>query len=111
MSLRKRVAGRFVREDVAPTTMEPLTEAKKRKRSLQPRHCQTYTRKRVAEALPEIVERFVEEAKKGSIPHAKILTVLSGLDKGGVTGSPERRRESLAAVLMKELKKEPGQQS
>ena len=40
----------------------------------RPKHCRTFTRAKVAEALPEIVETFVEEAKKGSIAHAKMLT-------------------------------------
>lgn len=68
-------------------------------------------RKRVAEALPEIVGRLVEEAKKGSIPHTKMLTVLGGFEKDAATGSSNKRRTSLAALLMKELKKAPKQET
>ena len=75
---RKRVAGRFVRENLDGDGGAQRTENSGAPR---PKHCRTFTRAKVAEALPEIVERFVEEAKKGSIAHAKMLTTLGGLDK------------------------------
>jgi hypothetical protein len=61
---RKRVAGRFVREGLdgaAPGAKRSEVAAPR------PKACRTYTRARVAEALPEILTTFVEEAKKGSI--------------------------------------------
>jgi hypothetical protein len=61
----------------------------------------------VAEALPEIVERFVEEAKKGSIPHAKLLTNLGGLDKGEIPAAKKRRGKSVVKALMETLAREP----
>jgi hypothetical protein len=61
----------------------------------------------VAEALPAIVDRFVEEAKKGSIAHAKLLTNLGGLDKGEVTGPKKRRGKSMVGLLMERLAQEP----
>jgi hypothetical protein len=74
---------------------------------LRPASCRTFTRARVAEALPAIVDRFVEEAKKGSIAHAKLLTNLGGLDKGEVTGPKKRRGKSMVGLLMERLAQEP----
>ncbi len=65
----------------------------------------------MAEALPEIVERFVKEAKLGSIAHAKALVSLSGLDRAEAmeTGRPARtgggKRLSLTDRLIEELKR------
>jgi len=62
----------------------------------------------MAEALPEIVDRFVREAKLGSIPHAKALAAWGGLDRAE---SPientraRRRRPGLTEMLMQELKR------
>ena len=106
--MRKRIAGRFVRED-GEIVGDPGTTVPSRRRALQPREWQQYTRRRVAEALPEIVGRFVEEAKKGSIPHTKMLTVLSGLEKHAATDFNNRKGASLAALLIKELKGQPPQ--
>jgi hypothetical protein len=70
----------------------------------RPRYCRTFTRKRVAEALPEIVEKFVEQAKQGSVPHARALAALGGLDKGDVVPQVVRRRgKSLGRQLMEEF--------
>jgi hypothetical protein len=70
----------------------------------RPRYCRTFTRKRVAEALPEIVEKFVEQAKQGSVPHARALAALGGLDKGDVVPKVVRRRgKSLGRQLMEEF--------
>jgi hypothetical protein len=57
---RMRVAGRFVRQEAEGAEGET-----KRVRAPRPKFCRTFTRNRLAEALPEITARFVEEAKKG----------------------------------------------
>ena len=103
---RKRVAGRFVREDVEG---EGGVEAKKvAVGAPRPRYCRTFTRARVAEALPEIVEKFAEEAKKGSIAHVKVLMKIGGLDTGDVTPKATKRRgKSVIQVLLENLKDEP----
>src|SRR3981189_3090096 len=87
---RKRVAGRFVRVGLDGDGEAQAIEGKDVGGAPRPKHCRTFTRARVAEALPEIVDRFVEEAKKGSIAHAKMLTTLGGLDKA--EGPAERKR-------------------
>jgi hypothetical protein len=79
---RKRVAGRFVRQGLDGNSSAKAEEKKSAVGAPRPKCCRTFTRARIAEALPEIVERFVEEAKKGSIPHTKMLASLGGLDKG-----------------------------
>ena len=73
----------------------------------RPRYCRTFTRKRVAEVLPRIVERFVEEAKKGSVAHAKALMTLGGLDRSEVVPKVKRRRgKSFAKLLIERLEKD-----
>ncbi len=61
----------------------------------------------IAEALPEIVWRFVTEAKGGSIAHAKALAALGDMDR--VSGSSlqrsRRREQSLTERLMRELRR------
>src|SRR5258708_33787591 len=85
---RKRKAGRFVREDgVNDVTVEKKTLVG----APRPKYCRTYARKRVAEALPEIVDAFAEEAKKGSVAHMKMLANLGGLDKGEMPAGKRRR--------------------
>lgn len=108
--MRKRVAGRFAREECAEGVSEPAKEKEKQARvaAPQPKYCRTYTRRRVAEALPEIVEKFVEEAKKGSVAHAKALANLGGLDKGDVVPKATKRRgKGVAGLLLEALKKAP----
>ena len=62
-------------------------------------------------ALPSIVDTFVAKAKEGSIPHAKALAELSGLDKTfapieDARGERRRRRgPTLTEMLMRELKR------
>ena len=114
--LRERNTGRFCRETVAG---EGMHEVKLRRtgHGTEVKLCRTLARTRVTAALPEILDRFVEEAKKGSIPHTKALTAMSGLD-GGTGGKEDpagaqdgRPRQSLAGLLMKELKRQPTVQS
>jgi hypothetical protein len=74
----------------------------------RPKYCRTFTRKRVAEVLPEIVERFSEEAKKGSIQHAKVLMKLGGLDQRDAPRKPAKRRgKSLIGLLREDLAQRP----
>ncbi len=101
---RKRKAGRFVREDgVNDVTVEKKTLVG----APRPKYCRTYARKRVAEALPEIVDAFAEEAKKGSVAHMKMLANLGGLDKGEMPAVKRRRGKSVVRRLL-DLTKEPG---
>lgn len=109
--MRKRVAGRFVREDTAEGETEPakVRAEKAPVAAPRPKYCRTYTRKRVAEALPDIVKKFLEAAKAGSVPHAKALANLSGLDKGDVVPKVTKRRgKSVAGLLLEALNKAPG---
>lgn len=113
--LRERDTGRFCRETIAG---EGMNEVKVRRTGAgaEVKLCRTMARTRVTAALPEILDRFVEEAKKGSIPHTKALTAMGGLD-GGVAkdeagvAQEGRPRQSLATLLMKELKRQPTAQS
>jgi hypothetical protein len=106
---RKRVKGRFVREGLDGSLGAKLAtvETAPSVAAPKPMCCRSYTRARMAEALPEIVTKFVEEAKKGSIPHAKLLSNLGGLDKGEIPAPKKRRGKSAVRLLMEKLKREP----
>jgi hypothetical protein len=104
---RKRVAGRFVRQGLDGDGAAGQGESKGVGGAPRPKHCRTFTRAKVAEALPEIVERFVEEAKKGSIAHAKMLTTLGGLDKTEVPEVKQRRGKSAVGKLIEKMMQEP----
>jgi hypothetical protein len=93
---RKRVAGRFVREGLDGT------EGKVAVGAPRPKYCRTFTRARVAEALPEIVDRFTEEAKKGSIAHVKVLMKIGGLDTGEVVPKGTKRKGPSLIGLVKQ---------
>ena len=104
---RKRVAGRFARENLDGDGGVQPAERKHVGGPPRPKHCRTFTRAKVAEALPEIVKTFVEEAKKGSIAHAKLLTTLGGLDKGEAPVEKKRRGKSAVGKLIEKMMKEP----
>jgi hypothetical protein len=109
---RKRVAGRFVRTGLDGDGGAEAGGRKSSGAAPKPKQCRTFTRKKVAEALPEIVETFVEEAKKGSIAHAKMLATLGGLDKtetGEVPGVKKRRGKSAMTLLLEKMSKTPEQ--
>jgi hypothetical protein len=101
---QKRVAGQYVREGLDGDG--GAAKEKMALGTLKPKNCRTYTRTKVEEALPDIVERFVEEAKKGSVPHTKILTNLSGLDKAGSPQAKRRRGPSVVRQLLDSLSRE-----
>ena len=113
--LRERATGRFCRETVAGEGMQEVKLHRSGK-GPEAKVCRTMVRTRVTAALPEILDRFVEEAKKGSVPHAKVLTAMSGLDEvlnKDDSQAPQdgRPRQSLAGLLMKELKRQQSTQS
>ena len=105
---RKRVAGRFVRQGLDGDG-GAKTEGKTAAVGAPPRpmFCRTYTRARVVAALPEIVERFVKEAKNGSIAHTKMLANLGGLDKSEAPQEKRRRGKSVVGLLLEDLAREP----
>ena len=104
---RKRVAGRFVRESLDGDGGARPAGNEGAGRAPKPKQCRTFTRSKVAEALPEIVQTFVEEAKKGSIAHAKMLTTLGGLDKSETPEVKKRRGKSTVGKLLEKMMLEP----
>jgi hypothetical protein len=105
---RKRVAGRFVRNGLdGDGGAKQGAEKSAGVAAPRPKQCRTFTRARMAEALPEIVKTFVEEAKKGSIPHAKMLTNLGGLDRGETSAPKKRQGKSTVRLLMEKLNRKP----
>jgi hypothetical protein len=104
---RKRVAGRFVRENLDGDGGAQPGRTEGVGRAPRPKQCRTFTRAKVAEALPEIVQTFVEEAKKGSIAHAKMLTTLGGLNEVELPTEKKRRGKSSVAKLIEKIMQEP----
>ncbi len=58
----------------------------------------------IEQALPEIVDALIAEAKQGSYQHARFLFEFAGL--GGFPRPPAEEEESLAALLLRELQVE-----
>jgi hypothetical protein len=104
---RKRVEGKFVRENLDGDGGAQPAEKPGLGGAPKPKHCRTFTRAKVAEALPEIVRTFVDEAKKGSIAHAKMLTTLGGLDKAETPAVKKRRGKSTVGKLLEKMLREP----
>ena len=108
--LRERGTGKFCRETVAGEGLQ-VVRLRRSGRGREVKFCRTVARTRVTEAMPEIVERFVEEAKKGSIAHVKALTAIGGMDAAlsreeVSLASDGRPRQSLAGYLLKELRRQ-----
>ena len=53
------------------------------------------------------MKTFVEEAKKGSIAHTKMLATLGGLDKGEAPAVKKRRGKSVVGKLLDKMMQEP----
>ena len=66
------MAGRGVGE----ATGQEIEVSKARKKTPKPSACKGIMQKRLAESFEEIVDGFVEEAKKGSCAHVKLTTEL-----------------------------------
>ena len=57
-------------------TGQEIEVSKARKKAPKPSACKGIMQKRLAESFEEIVDGFVEEAKKGSCAHVKLTTEL-----------------------------------
>ena len=82
-------------------------------RAPRPDLCRRFARKELAGGLPAILHCFIGEAKKGSIPHAKALMSMAGLDKEGAIAPPRprrsRRARSFSELLLTELRRGPAE--
>ena len=77
-------------------------------RAPRPDLCRRFARKELAQGLPAILERFIDEAQKGSIPHAKALMSLAGLDKEETVPAAHRKKpKGLSEMLLRELRRRP----
>ena len=99
---RKRVAGRFVREGLDGDGGARQEESKGGGRGSEAEAMQdVYTGEGGGGAAGDR-GTFVEEAKKGSIAHAKMLTTLGGLDKRRGAGGEEAAGEERGGVADRE---------
>lgn len=100
---RKRLNGRFVKE--TEEGAEPAIEKPAAVGAPRPRHCRTFAKKRVAEAMPELIDVLISKAKAGSVPHVKALVEISGLtQRDPAEGKkPKRRGKSYMGALLEEL--------
>ena len=81
-------------------------EKKTRPRPPRPGKCRKFTRDEMARALPDIVKKFVEEAKAGSVAHTRLLTSLSGIDKEPIAVPKPRRTKGMVALLIESLERD-----
>jgi len=75
------------------------------KKPLRPNQCRGYARNAVAVGIPEIVDAFVSEAKKGSVSHFNQLTKFGGFDHRPQSPPATRRGKSLAQWLLDDLRR------
>ncbi|HEX8924403.1 MAG TPA: hypothetical protein VF786_01350, partial [Terriglobales bacterium] len=60
--------------------------------------------RRVKQAIPDIVDRMVEEAKKGNVQHLKTVLQCTGVDKLlEQECQPRKHSKSLAELLIRRL--------
>ncbi|HUO59766.1 MAG TPA: hypothetical protein VMU24_03795 [Candidatus Acidoferrales bacterium] len=55
------------------------------------------------QAIPDIVDRMVEEAKKGNVQHLKTVLHCTGVDKLLEQECKPRKQKSLAELLIRKL--------
>ena len=111
MERQRGTGGRYRAEgagaEAASAQPEGKVEVRRTVAAPRPKYCRVFARARFAEALPEISDALLKQAKDGSVPHLKLLVQLSGLDKAEVVPRATRRRgKSLEAVLMEEWRKD-----
>lgn len=93
-------------EQAAPAADDAVLALSRHKKPPTPRRCRDFIRKQAAEAMPEIVKIFVDEAKKGSVRHFASLTKVGGFDqRPSASEAPKRRRKSLGRQLLDEVEK------
>ena len=95
-----------------PAGTELEISSAKPKRPPTPRNCRNFIRKHTANAMPDIVNTFVDRAKGGSVPHFTSLAKMGGFDQRPVPfEAPKRRRKSLARQLLDEVEKYEARQA
>lgn len=95
----------------APARNQVKTAPAKQKKPPSPRNCRDYLRRQTADAMPEIVSAFVDEAKEGSVAHFNALAKVGGFDQRTASDTPKRRRKSLARQLLDEVEKYEAKQA
>jgi hypothetical protein len=61
--------------------------------------------RKVKQAIPDIVDKMVEEAKKGNVQHLKTVLQCTGVDKLLEQECQPRKQKSLAELLIRRLEK------
>lgn len=96
----------------APDTHEPTTTETRQRKPPSPRKCRDYIRRETANAMPNIVNTFVGQARKGSVPHFNALAKVGGFDQRSSSAeAPKRKRRSLARQLLDEVEKYEAKQA
>ena len=99
----KRTATKKATE-IAEASVESEEQVRKAPR---PHQCRQYARKRFAEELPAIFDRFAKGARDGDVVCLKALIGLSGYDKEETHVSPRRRGRSFSKILLDNLRRHP----
>jgi len=99
--MRKNKAGskKLTKASGAKTT-EPVADAP----AISAEESSRIVRERIHSAMPAIIQAFVNEAKQGSCQHAKFLMEFVAEDPKKVKDEEELEGESLASILLKELR-------
>jgi len=91
----------------APAGAEPATPSATPEKPPSPNNCRNFIRRQTANAMPDIVNKFVDKAKEGSVPHFTSLAKVGGFDQR--SGAPEmtmkRKTRSLARQLLDEAER------
>ena len=93
-------------EDPANQEADSATQAEKNvgRKPPKPSQCRNFTREAVAKSMPDIVDTFVDEAKKGSVSHFNLLSKFAGFDQRPIPAPPKRRGKSVARRLLDNMK-------
>ncbi len=93
--------------DPAASSGAPANAASTNKvRPPTPKNCRNFIRRKTADAMPKIVDAFVEKAIGGSVPHFASLAKVGGFDQKPAPPPPPRRRgKSLARRLLDEVER------
>jgi hypothetical protein len=85
-----------VREALPNVPPRPPKAPEPPAKPLKPSQCAGHMRKRLAEEFPRIVNGFVKEVKRGSVPHVRLATEL-------LKAPPAKPKKTLAEKMLEEL--------
>jgi len=93
---RSPLSKRWVLREALPNVPpRPPKAAEPPAKPLKPSQCAGHMRKRLAEEFPRIVNGFVKQVKRGSVPHVRLATEL-------LQPPPARPKKTLAEKMLED---------